>query len=262
MFQNHKQGDFTPYVLKSTDRGRTWSNIRGDLPARYVTWTIVEDHLDPELLFTGTEFGLFVTVDGGGHWTELTTGLPVIQVRDLAIQTREDDLVLGTFGRSFYVLDDYSPLRHMDEIPAGEAAFLFPVKDALRFRNAIGSRGSQGSGYYAAQNPPYGATLTVYRPSGVRPSEGLEIVVRNGDGRAIRRLPVAGEAGIQRITWDLREQAPEPESGGQGRGRTRLGPEVSPGVYTATLVRRDSSGEEQRIGAFRPFHVRVLAIPD
>lgn len=257
-FQNHKQGDFTPYVLRSTDRGRTWSSIRGDIPDRYVTWSIVEDHENPDLLFIGTEFALFVTVDGGEQWVELSNGLPVIQVRDLAIQTREDDLVLGTFGRSFYVLDDYSPLRHLDDIPADGTGFLFPAKDALKFRNTIGSRGSQGSGYYSASNPPYGTTFSVYL--GPDPTGEYALKIRDGDGKEIRHLSLRMSSGIQRITWDLREEAPEQTEGGQRQRRPRSGPEVSPGSFTATLVWQDPSGEIHEQGVPRPFQVLPLEL--
>ena len=110
-------------------RGTSWTNITGDVPDGQSSWTLVEDHVDPELLFLGTEFGLFATRDGGGSWVRLKGGLPTIAVRDLEIQRREDDLVLATFGRGFYILDDYSPLRRVDEAVGAGAAYLFPVKD-------------------------------------------------------------------------------------------------------------------------------------
>ena len=100
-FDNHKSGDYRPYVLKSTDLGRTWTSISGNLPGRGTVYVVIEDHIDRNLLFAGTEFGLFVTTNGGGRWTRLRGGLPTIQVRDLTIQRREDDLVVATFGRGF-----------------------------------------------------------------------------------------------------------------------------------------------------------------
>jgi photosystem II stability/assembly factor-like uncharacterized protein len=129
-FQNYQSGDFKPYVVKTTDLGRTWTNITGNLPSRGSTWAIVDDHVDRNLLFVGTEFGLFFTNDGGKKWIALKSGLPTIQVRDLTIQRRENDLVLGTFGRGFYVLDDYTPLRNMNEQTLAQSAVLFPVKPA------------------------------------------------------------------------------------------------------------------------------------
>ena len=171
VFNNHKEGDFAPYVARSDDRGATWTNITGDVPDGQSTWTLMEDHVDPDLLFLGTEFGLFVTRDGGGSWVRLRGGLPTIAVRDLEIQRREDDLVLATFGRGFYILDDYSPLREMDEAVAGVGgvgatgpAHLFPVKDPWAYIPArpLGGqeKGTFGDAFFTAPNPPFGAVFT------------------------------------------------------------------------------------------------------
>ncbi|MFC1500210.1 glycosyl hydrolase [Candidatus Zixiibacteriota bacterium] len=258
-FQNHKQGDFTPYILKSIDRGRSWLSIRGDLPDRHVTWSIAEDHEDPELLFAGTEFGVFATVDGGNHWVQITDGIPVIQARDLAIQMREDDLVVGTFGRGFYILDDYSPLRHVKEAAENPGGFLFPVADAIQYRNSIGSRGSRGAGNYAAPNPPYGAIFTLYLSSDASGDRtisgpGYEIVIRNEEGVEVSSIPVPSQAGLQRIVWDLREQSPDAEEG----RRRRRGSEVNPGAFTARL--EWDSGEQVRyfISESQTFRVTAL----
>ena len=186
-FNNHQSGDFKPYVVKTTDLGRTWTNITGDLPARGYVWSFAEDHVDRNLLFVGTEFGLFFTNDGGKKWTQLKGGLPTIQVRDIAIQRRENDLVLATFGRGFYVLDDYSPLRVLNEQtivqagspssgrsanascsadPCGGPEVLFPVRAAPLYveSSPLGLPGKsfQGAGHYTASNPPYGAMFTYY----------------------------------------------------------------------------------------------------
>src|SRR5438270_237677 len=104
-FDNHKNADFTPYLLKSTDKGKTWIKIAGDLPSSGPVLAVAEDHVDAELLFVGTEFGLYFTQNGGKSWTRLKAGLPTIAVRDLAVQKRENDLVVGTFGRGIYILD-------------------------------------------------------------------------------------------------------------------------------------------------------------
>jgi photosystem II stability/assembly factor-like uncharacterized protein len=175
-FDNHKRGDFEPYVLVSRDRGRTWTSIRGDLPKRHVVLSVLQDHVESDLLFAGTEFGVWFTRDRGQHWHRLKGGLPTIAVRDMAIQKRESDLVLGTFGRGFYVLDDYSPLRFGVPEAAGDgapAARLYPVKDAWRYveRSRLGGRdgrGAQGASYYAAPNPPFGAVFTYYLASKVQ----------------------------------------------------------------------------------------------
>jgi photosystem II stability/assembly factor-like uncharacterized protein len=129
-YENHQNADFKPYLFKSTDAGRTWISIKGNLPRTGLSWGIAEDHVNPNLLFAGTEYGLFFTIDGGQKWIQLRGGLPTIQVRDIAIQRRENDLILGTFGRGIYILDNYAPLRMITpEMLKGDA--LFPVKDAL-----------------------------------------------------------------------------------------------------------------------------------
>ena len=178
-FNNHKSGDFKPYLLRSNDRGATWTSIAGDpedggLPERGSIYTVVEDHENRDILFVGTEFGAFVTLDGGGKWMQLSAGIPTIAVRDIEIQRRENDLVLATFGRGFYILDDYSPLREMSEEKMAEA-ILFPPKNALIFNESapLGLRGKsfQGDSFYTAPNPPNGAVFTYYLPEKLQTRE-------------------------------------------------------------------------------------------
>lgn len=168
-FNNHKNGDFKPYVLKSTDAGRNWVSIAAKLPERGSVYALAEDHVNKNLLFAGTEFGLFVTIDGGKTWKQMKGGLPTIAVRDISIQKRENDLVLATFGRGFYILDDYTPLRHLDESVLKKEAHLFPVKSAWMYMESyplgtLGSKekGFQGEMYFCAPNPPLGAVFTYY----------------------------------------------------------------------------------------------------
>ena len=132
-FDNHKNADFKPYLIKSTDKGKTWTSIRGNLPDNGVVYTITEDFENPNLLFCGTEFGLYFTVDGGKKWIQLKGEFPTIAVRDLEIQKRENDLAIGTFGRGIYILDDYSSLRKLSEDLLKREAYVFPVKDALMY---------------------------------------------------------------------------------------------------------------------------------
>ena len=113
-FDNHKRDDFTPYILRSDDYGKSWKSIAGNLPENGPVHSIALDHVDPELIFVGTEFGVFFTRDDGKNWTQLKAGIPTIACRDLEIQRRENDLVVATFGRGFYILDDYTPLRNLD----------------------------------------------------------------------------------------------------------------------------------------------------
>lgn len=163
-FDNHKMGDFKPYLLKSSDNGHTWNSIANNLPDNGMVLAIAEDPVNPQLLFVGTEFGLFFSLDGGGHWTQLKGGMPTIAVRDLAIQKSEGDLVAATFGRGFYVLDDLSPLRNVNAQSLQQGS-LFPVRDALMYieqRPIGGKHGSLGATYFEADNPPYGAVFTYY----------------------------------------------------------------------------------------------------
>ena len=160
-FDNLKRDDFKPYVYKSTDKGKTWVNISGNLPENGTVHTIVQDHVRPELLFVGTEFAIYFTIDNGAHWVELKSGLPTIPVRDIAIQERENDLVIATFGRGFYILDDYSPLREVSPELENETAEIFPIKDALMYIQTSG-KSNQGSTYFQSKNPEYGAVFTYF----------------------------------------------------------------------------------------------------
>ena len=243
-FENHQNADFKPYLFKSTDAGRTWTSIKGNLPANWPVWGIAEDHVNSNLLFAGTEFGLFFTVDGGQKWIQLRGGLPTIQVRDIAIQRRENDLVLGTFGRGIYILDNYTPLRSITpEMLKADA--LFPVKDALMYIQSqpLGGRGKsfQGESYYTAENPAFGATFTYYLKEELKtkkarrqeveraaarsgaainlPSRAelsaeeeeeapaIILIITDSSGKVVRRLTGPITAGIQRVNWDLRYPA-------------------------------------------------------
>jgi photosystem II stability/assembly factor-like uncharacterized protein len=249
-FDNHKMGDFKPYVLKSTDRGRSWTSIAGDLPARGTVYALAEDHVDPDLLFAGTEFGVFFTRDGGRRWVQLKGGIPTTCVKDLAIQRRENDLVVGTFGRGFYVLDDYSPLRRASAALLDSAAALLPVKPALAFvpSSPLGGRekASQGDAFYVAPNPPFGAVFTYYleedlltrekarqkrerevakkggdvfypswdslRAEAREEEPAVILTVTDEDGGVVRRVTGPLKAGFQRVAWDLRFPPAHPVS--------------------------------------------------
>jgi len=244
--ENHQNADFKPYLFKSTDAGRTWTSIKNNLPASGPVWAIAEDHVNSNLLFVGTEFGLYFSIDGGQKWIQLRSGLPTIQVRDIAIQRRENDLVLGTFGRGFYILDNYTPLRLLKPEMLKQDGFVFPVKDALMYIQSqpLGGRGKsfQGESFYTADNPPFGATFTYYLKeelktkkaarqeaernaqrrntpialpsnSDFRAEEEEEapaviLTVSDSSGRVIRRLTGPVTAGMQRVSWDLRHPAP------------------------------------------------------
>src|SRR5262249_1726760 len=153
-----------PYLLKSSDAGKSWVSIKGDLPANGPVLALAEDPVDANLLFVGTEFAVYFTVNGGQKWGRLEGGLPTIAVRDLAIQKQVNDLVVGTFGRGIYVLDDYSPLRGLKTQTLAQEGVLFPVRTALLYvptrQYGLRGKGFQGSAFYAAENPAFGATFT------------------------------------------------------------------------------------------------------
>ncbi|MCB9305217.1 MAG: glycosyl hydrolase [Lewinellaceae bacterium] len=250
-FNHHRYGDFKPYLLKTTDGGKTWTSLGATLPERGSVYSIAEDHVDRNLLFCGTEFGVFFSPDGGQNWIQLKSGLPTVAVRDIEIQRRENDLVLGTFGRGFYILDDYSPLRQAGKETFEQAARVFPVKDAWAFIPSlpIGLRdkGHLGSSYYLADNPPVGAVFTywlkediktikdkrienekalfekhesVYYPDkealraeDEQPDPYLLFTVTDARGEVVRHLKTAAKKGLKRIVWDFRYNTPAPVVG-------------------------------------------------
>lgn len=216
-FNDFQRGNFKPYVLKSTDLGKTWTAISGDLPRRDPVWTMVQDHVDPNLLFAGTEFGLSFTADGGKHWVRLQAGLPTIAIRDLEIQKRESDLVAASFGRGFFVLDDYSALRRLTPELLSQEAVLFAPGRKARAYEELGYYRAQGDNV-ASPNPPFGALLTYYLRedlAGAGGQAGPKIVlqVTDSSGKMIRQIDASTKAGVHRTPWDLREAAPAPPAG-------------------------------------------------
>ncbi|NIL94954.1 MAG: glycosyl hydrolase [Woeseiaceae bacterium] len=209
---DHKKGDFSPYILRSENRGRNWRSISSNLPERHVLWRVVQDHVKPELMFVASEFGVFFTVNGGGAWTKLKGGSPNIAFRDLAIQTRENDLVGATFGRSFYVLDDYSPLRDVNQDMLESGNVLFPVRKTPWYvpKRSLGCGepmclSSQGDSYFMAPNPDFGATFTYYLAEGFKSSKDVR--------REAEKELEAGNEDVAVAAWDTilgedREDAP------------------------------------------------------
>ena len=246
VLDNHKFGDFTPYLLKSTNRGASWKSIRGDLPDRTLVWRIVQDHVKPGLLFVGTEFGIYFSTSAGKAWVKLTGGVPTISFRDLAIQKRENDLVGASFGRGFFVLDDYSSLRSISEDQLEQEASLFPTRDAWwyhpRFLLGESEKGYIGANHFVAPNPDFGALFTYYLRDGLKSKEEIRqaeeeskieadedilfpgwetvademaeldpmiwIIVSDVEGNTVRRVRGPIEQGMNRVTWDLRHSAP------------------------------------------------------
>jgi photosystem II stability/assembly factor-like uncharacterized protein len=252
-FNNHDAGDFKPYIMKSTDMGRTWTSIIGDLPARGSVYSLAEDHVDRNLLFAGTEFGAYYSGDGGKKWVKLA-GLPTIQVRDIAIQKRENDLVVATFGRGFYILDDYTALRGLADATLAQDAVLFPTRPAPLYvpSTPLGLTDPagpvfQGSSYFTAKNPPFGAVFTYYLKDALKTRRALRlesekelakkasdifyppwdslkvedrqeapavvVTISDAAGKPIRRFTAPTTSGINRVAWDLRLQPPDPVTG-------------------------------------------------
>ena len=160
-FNNMLSDDFKPYILKSADKGKTWTAITNKLPANGTIHTIEQDNINPNLLFSGSEFGFYFSVDGGNEWIEFKSGLPTSAVRDIAIQERESDLVIGTFGRGIYILDDYSPLRTFKKEMLDMEGYIFPIKEAKMYIQTSGFD-NQGSTYFKSPNPDFGATITYF----------------------------------------------------------------------------------------------------
>jgi len=247
-FNNHKMGDFKPYLLRSDDRGQSWRSVAGNLPERGSIYSFVEDHVNPDLLFAGTEFGVYASLDGGTEWAELSGGMPTIAVRGLEIQRRENDLVVGTFGRGIYILDDLSPLRMVTAEGLKNQSYLFPLRRAWLYvpEVPLGIRGKafQGDNYYAAENPPFGAVISYYlhetpktrqetrqeaetkaveagkdvsypswdelRAEDREEEPSVVLTISDANGRVVRRLDGPAKAGFHRVAWDLRMPAPNP----------------------------------------------------
>jgi hypothetical protein len=238
----HRYGDFKPYLFKTTNGGRTWRAIQSNLPARGTVYCVAEDHKNPNLLFAGTEFGVYFSIDGGAKWVQLKGGLPTIAIRDMEIHKRENDLVLATFGRGYYILDDYTSLRTLAVADLNKPAFISPVKTALEYIETtplgIRGKGFQGESYWNTPNPKPGAVFTYYlkedfktlrerrqeaekerikaglptfyptidslRIEDLQPSPYLLFTVTDNEGNTVRRIKTTAKKGINRISWDFR----------------------------------------------------------
>lgn len=238
-FNNFQRGDFAPYVYRSDDRGRSWTSISSDLPERAGAWSIVQDPRDPDLLFVGMELGVWFSFDGGGRWIELDGGIPTIMARDLHIQERWNDLLVGTFGRGAYVLDDYAPLREISDELLARDAWLFAVRPAPLFEERTHVQAAWGN--HTEPNPPYGALLTYWVGTPSAESSSLQLTISTEEGAAIRTLELEGGVGLHRVAWDLRHDPPAEGEGESGR-RPRQGARVEPGRYLAMLQLTGATG--------------------
>jgi len=289
-FDHHKMGDFKPYVLRSRDRGRTFESIAGNLPERGSVNTVIEDPARPGLLYAGTEFGAFFTLDEGKTWVQLKGGMPTVAVMDLEVQAREGDLVAATFGRGIAVLDDLTPLRKLTPELLEQEGALFPVRKADLFV-PIHPGGSLGHAFFTAPNPPFGAVFTYYLKEDARSlakarrvaekdaetpaiptwealkAEALDedpvvvLTVTDEAGNPVRRVTASAKAGLQRVAWDLRFPPPDPVSL-KSRDRdpwdtAEGGQLAAPGTYRVSLS-LVAQGKAKPLGETQSFQVVPL----
>lgn len=287
---NHKFGDYKPYLIKSTDRGKSWKSIASNLADKHLVWRIVQDHVNKDLLFIGTEFGLFFTVDAGKHWVELSGDVPTISFRDVKIQRHENDLVAGSFGRGIFILDDYSPLRMVSEKALEQEALLFAARDALWYIPDGMHTDSHGDFEYRAKNPEFGATFTYYLRDGFKsPKQTREdqekkdlkkgkkplypewdeieaelrtadptvyLIIKDTQGNIVRKVNANAKKGMHRVTWDLRY----PSANALGTGPSFFGdtgPLVAPGEYSAALY-ANVAGKVTSLAPAVSFNVKPL----
>lgn len=244
----HQLGDYSSYVFISSDKGKTWRSIAGDLPVNTLVWVIKQDHVDQNLLFIGTEYGIYFSVNKGVNWTKLNAGVPTIPFRDLALHARDNDLVGASFGRGIYVLDDYSPLREINKLANANSNSVLPVRDAWWYvpNELMQAKGmpSQGSTSFVSDNPPFGAVFTYYlkdlpktekavrkeleknlneqktsipfpgwdqlRAEAIAEEPSVMLLVRDKNGEPIRWIEGVAKTGLHRVSWDLRLSPPDP----------------------------------------------------
>lgn len=291
---NHKYGDFKPYLIMSTDKGKSWSLINGNLPDRLLTWRLVQDHVKKELLFAATEFGVYFTTNGGVKWDQLKGGLPTIPFRDITIQRRENDLVGATFGRGFYVLDDITPLRSFDKSMLEKEATLFDVKPAYWYIQK-GEIYGQGNAEYAAENPPFGAVFTYYLADKLkslkeirqekekelvkvnssisfpgwdalekeRRQDSLRIMftIRNSNDEVINMIQGGNKKGFNRVNWPLSyadRTGIKLDSKASTRAFSGNDLLATPGEYTVTMT-KVVDGVVTQLAEPKKFEVKALS---
>jgi photosystem II stability/assembly factor-like uncharacterized protein len=265
-FDRHMFDDMGPHLYKTNDAGKTWTSITDGLPPNGFIWVLREDLKNPNVLYLGTEVGAFVSLDAGAHWSRFNlSNLPNVAVRDIFLQSSQNDILLATHGRGIYILDDATPIQQLAAVK--ESAELFPIRPALRY-SVRATRAGGGDSEFTAANPPYGAILSYYLPA---KTDDIRFEVRDASGKTIRSIrvpPSDRDRGIHRIAWDLRADSPVSsgaregggrggrEGGGEGRSRggALRGAQVLPGIYTIKLTAGPSaSASEQKVTvAFDP----------
>jgi photosystem II stability/assembly factor-like uncharacterized protein len=234
-FDGHRSNDFAPYLLMTTDFGQHWTDISNGLPRNTGTVHVIVEHFrNQNLLFAGTEMGLFVSFNRGKNWEQLKNNFPTVPVYDIKIQPRENDLIVGTHGRSIWVLDDITPLEKLSEQVLASDAYLFEVRPGVEW-HMMDAKSAIGHAFYVAENPPYGAIINYYLKERAEEDASPKIEILDKDGKLVRTLTkLPGNAGVNRTAWDLRTDSPAPNQPQVGRMAQR-GILVPPGEYTVRL---------------------------
>jgi photosystem II stability/assembly factor-like uncharacterized protein len=285
VFDDHRRSNWTPYVYKTTNYGKSWKNLATDEIQGYAL-VIEQDPVKKDLLFLGTEFGLYVTLDGGKQWMKWTHGFPTVSAMDLVVHPREHDLVIGTHGRAAYVLDDIRPLRTITPALLAKPMHLFEIPDAIQYRvKQTGASRFPGHTEFRGENRPYGALITyslnieglphpnekIERERKAKKTKGMtkekseaststqeeaeeekekgptvEIKITNGQGKVIRRFKGPAKLGVNRAVWDLRRDTfKEPPREREERFFEPRGPLVVPGTYTVTIKYQEHEAQEK-----------------
>lgn len=291
LFNNFKNNDFKPYILKSDNKGKSWKSISSNLPDNSPLWTVEEDINNPNILYLGTEFGLYVTLDGGNKWLKMNVGIPTIAVRDLDIQERENDLVIGTFGRGIYIIDDLNPLYEINNNLTNKVAHIFKMEDAKMFiEDNSSSRRNEGNNFYRASNPPIGITFKYYIKDGFKSAkqkrldlskeltdkkepvpyptfeqlklEDEEIQpyllfrIRDNDNNIVRLLTSAINSGTNQIVWDMKTMSSQPTQS-ISNNNDFSGFLVAPGQYSVSMSLIENGKESELVS---PINFNLLPL--
>jgi photosystem II stability/assembly factor-like uncharacterized protein len=248
-FERHMFDDFRPYLYKTRDGGKSWQNLAGNLPAKAYVQVVREDPRNPNLLYAGTELGLYASYDGGREWLALNLkNLPNVSVHDILVQPRENDLILATHGRGIWILDDATPVQQLTPAVLASNAQLFPVRAGLRFTTRF-TRYGIGEKLFTGPNPPYGALITYFLKTKPDDKTTFKVQILDEAGKLVQELEKPDkEKGLNRVSWNLRYGGAEvrnpPTEEEAAFGGSPRGPQVLPGKYTVRLVLGDKTLEQ------------------